>query len=530
MFQNYFNTAIRNLFRNRMYSFINILGLTIGLTACLLVATVVLNDLSYDRQWTKGKNIYRIVSVNTRMKNSERFGQSLSGLGPVLKQNFPEVQAYCRMQVIKTRMRFGKEKEGMALHCLSADTSIWRMLDFTPISGDPQKFVTAYPNLVITESLAKQYFPHSDPVGKTIEDIPDNGKGQTYLITGVIKDIPANSYLYAQALILKKPGQGEDELNKRGFGSLLPQYLLLAKGADVRAFTKKANAWYKDFLGKDDQFILSFVLQPISSIHLHPDFANDPDKGGSMQSVYIFSAVAILLLLIACVNFMNLTMARVLKRVKETGIRKVLGAGKKELVTQFLSESLIFFFISFAFSLIFYSIFIKEVEKFIGHPLVLSLISHTSLLAAAVGIILVVSVFTSLYPALILSRPAITGILRGDLFKNVNTGFLKKALITGQFVLAIALMVAMIVARYQVHFLNHKDLGFDKNNLLKIDMNAWGQYGPSFKQEVLRLPGVEHASITGWTPDAGGGNMTTEIALPSDTTQKNKSLVYCGRC
>ncbi|HEY6081808.1 MAG TPA: FtsX-like permease family protein [Chitinophagaceae bacterium] len=528
MFQNYFNTAVRNLFRNRMYSFINILGLTIGLTACLLVATVVLNDLSYDRQWTRSKDIYRIVSMNSRMKNIERFGQSLTGLGPALKKNFPEVQDYCRMQVTETRMRIGNEKEGVAMHCLSADTSIWRMLDFIAISGNPQKFISGYSNLVITESLAKQYFPHTDPVGKTIENIPDMGKSQTYLITGIIKDIPANSYLYARALILKKPAQGEDELNKAGFGTLLPQYLLLAKGTNLPAFTKKANAWYRNFLGKNDQFILSFQLQPISNIHLYPGFANDPDKSGSIRSVYIFSAVAILLLLIACINFMTLTMARVLKRVKETGIRKVLGAGKKELVTQFLCESLIFFFISFAFSLIFYSIFIKEVEKFIGHPLALSLISHTSLLAAVGGIILLISLFTSLYPALFLSRPAITGILRGDLSKNINAGFLKKALVTWQFVLAIGLIVAMMVVRSQVYFLNHKDLGFDKDNLLKIDMNAWGQYGPSFKQQVLKLPGVEHASITGWTPDAGGGNMTTEIALPSDTTQKIKAWYIVG--
>ncbi len=528
MFKNYFKSAIRNLIRNRMYSFINILGLTIGLTACLLVATVVLNDLSYDRQWTNGKNIYRIVSLNSRMKNIERFGQSLTGLGPALKQNFPEVQDYCRMQVIGARMRIGNEKDGVALHCLSADTSIWRMLDFFAVSGNPQKFVSGYPNLVITESLAKQYFPHTDPVGKTIEDIPDMGKNQTYLITGVIKDIPANSYLYAQALILKKPYQGEDELNKTGASGLLPQYLLLSKGTNLPVFTKKANQWYRNFLGKNGQFLLSFELQPISNIHLYPGFANDPDKGGSIKSVYIFSAVAILLLLIACINFMTLTMARVLKRVKETGIRKVLGAGRKELVTQFLSESLIFFFISFAFSLVFYSIFIKEVEKFIGHPLALTLISHTGLLAAAGGIILLVSLFTSLYPALILSRPAVTGILRGDLFRNVNTGFLRKALITGQFILAIVLIVAMIVAGDQVYFLNHKDLGFDKNNLLKIDMNAWGRYGPSFKQEVLKLPGVAHASITGWTPDAGGGNMTTEIALPSDTTQKIKAWYIVG--
>src|SRR5690242_10310181 len=260
MLKHYFNTTLRNLLRNKMYSVVNILGLTVGLTACLLVAMVVLNNLSYDRQWSHSKNIFRIIGTNNMLHSQERYAQTFSGLGPELKRNFPEVQDYCRMQINKTIFRMGSAKDGVSLKCLSTDTSLWSFLDFKVISGAPQKFVPGYTNIVISEAIAKEYFPHTNPVGRTVEDIPALGDKKTYLITGVINDMSANSVLTAQALELNEPYPGEDQLYKNEFGTFLTQYLLLKPGTDITAFTRKFNAWYQSFTGKGKKVNFSYEL------------------------------------------------------------------------------------------------------------------------------------------------------------------------------------------------------------------------------------------------------------------------------
>ena len=520
MFKNHFITAIRNLTRNKRYSFIIILCLTVGLTACLLVATVVINDLSYDRQWTKSKDIYRILMVPQQEKGGKAFAQSYTGLGPTLQQQFPEVENYCRMGAYPTTFRLGNGSDGVKINCLQGDTTLWNFLNLNIVSGNPKHLILGVNNIVLSESLAKKYFPHTDPVGKTIKDIPHFGENQSYVITGIIRDMPSNSFLSAQALILTRPFPDENELRKDGAGTFFQQFLLLRPQTNIRAFTKKIDQWYENFTGKGNQTQFSFEFQPLSQIHLHPKVGNDTDKSGSIRNVYIFSGVALLLLLIACINFINLSAARMMKRVKESGIRKVLGAEKKQLMMQFLTESLLFFCISFILSMVFYSIFLHGVEKFIGHTIGLSLINHIGLSAVCGGVILFVSLFTGLYPAWLLSKPKAITVVRGNLFRNTDTAILRKILITGQFILAIVLIVAMIVVRDQLYFLNHKDLGYNKNNLLQIGYNGWGTHGKAFKQEVLNLQGVENASISKWSPGAGAGWMSKDVSDPLDTTKK----------
>jgi putative ABC transport system permease protein len=522
MFKNYIITAIRNLMRNKRYSFIIILCLTIGLTACLLVATVVINDLSYDRQWTKSKDIYRILTVPKLEQGHRTFTQSLSGLGPTLQQQFPEVENYCRMNVFSESFRLGKNKYGIKLACLLADTTLWHFLDFKILSGNPRHFISGYTNIVLPKSITKQFFPNTDPVGKIIEDFSHTGKGNKYLVTGIIKDMPSNTYLNAQALLIHAPygGERENDLRKDGAGFSTQQFLLLKSQTNIRKFTEKINHWYQDFTGEGNHTDVSFKFQPLSQIHLHPETGGDPDTSGSMRNVYIFSGVTLLLLLIACINFINLSTARVMKRVKESGIRKVLGAGKRQLIMQFLMESLLFFFISFVLSMIFYSIFLHGVEKFIGYTIGLSLINHVGLLAVCGGVILLVSIFTGLYPAWLLSKPKAITVVRGNLFQSIDTAVLRKILITGQFILAIVLIIAMIIVRDQLYFLNHKDLGYNKTNLLRIGFNIWGNQGQAFKQEVLNLHGVESVSISGWSPGEGGANMTRPVPDPTDTSRK----------
>ncbi len=519
MLKNHLKTSWRNLLRNRLYSGINITGLTIGLTACLLVATVVINDLSYDTWWKNAKNIYRIISINNNAKGgADRFASSFTGLGPAFKKNFPEVVDYCRMNVNDERLQIGNAKDGVKFNFLSAEPSVWNVLDFNVTEGTPQKFVTEYPNLVITEDFKKQYFPNSDPVGKLIYNLPSFGKSKQLLITGVIKNIPSNTHLHADGLLINSLRPDDDKLYKGEYGSFMQQYILLRPGADVKQFTAKANNWCASYYaGKKRNY--SYAFQPITDVYLKSDFSESATKG-SMQNVYIFSGVATLLLLIACINFINLTTARALKRIRETGIRKVLGADKKQLIAQFLFESLFFFCIAFVLSLLLYNLFVPSVETYLERKLALSLTHNVALFLSASGIMLLVSLFTGLYPAMVLSRPKPAVVLKSRLANNGITNFLRKGLVTVQFVISIVILIAAVVVQGQLHFLDNKDIGYNKNNLFKTDFTSFETKGSAFKQAVLQLPQVENASISNWALGVGQGTFSTAITDPKDASNK----------
>ncbi len=507
--------------RNKVYSAINILGLTVGLTACLLVATVVIDDLSYDRQWKHAKDIYRIISVDNSNKNAEhRFSSSFTGLGPNLKKDFPEVENYCRMSVYKERIKMGADKDGVELNMLSADPNVWSMLDFDIVQGNPKQFIKGYTNLIITENIRKQYFPHTNPIGKIIYNLPTYGKAKPFIITGIIKPIPENTHLRSDILAVKEFRAEYDQLNKDGSGSYTKQYLLLKPETSIPKLRSKVNRWYSNIV-KSKTARQSWDFQPVSDIYLHSDFDESQEVKGSIRDVYIFSGVAVMLLLIACINFINLTTARAIKRVREVGIRKVLGAGKKELTAQFLFESLLFFLISFLLGIVLYTFFSKPLEAYLGHSLTLNLANNIKLFSITSLVVLMVSLFTGLYPAWLISRPKVVVILKGKLSVNTSSDWLRKTLVIAQFTISIIILIATIVVQTQLSFISKKELGYDKNNLINIYYTNFGTKGASFKQEILKIAGVESASICNWVPSLGAAYMSMVV---DDPNQKGNKL------
>lgn len=522
MIKNYFKSAWRNLLNNRVYSLINITGLVVGLSACLLVATVVVDELSYDKQWTHANQLYRLISINNLNNAAERTPNSFSALGPGLKQNFPEVKEYCRMQVEQKRLKFHPDKEGVEIQSLSAESSIWKMLDFSILQGSPKTIIEGLDNVVITKQIKDEYFPGSDPVGKIIYDVSNNSS-QKCIITGVIKNIPENTHLRAQVLVLRAFLRGtEPNYNKleNGFGiKVMPQYLLLSPQTDRSGFVKKINIWYNN-QGKEIAGHRSLDLQPFTDVYLRSDYNEPTDIQGSIRNIYAFTGIAILLLLIACINYINLTTARALKKIRETGIQKILGAGRAQLITRFLFESLLFFLISFALSNLVYTLSIQSLESFLGHKLELTLFNSSGLFASAFGTLLVVCLFTGLYPAYILSGFKPVNTIRGNLTELVGGTVLKKALITAQFTISIAVLLAAITVHLQLRFLNNKDLGYDKHNLLQVDFTKWGTTGEAFKKEVLKIPGVEKTCIALWYPSFGPGFMGYDTKDPKNENNK----------
>jgi len=514
MIKNYFKIAWRSLWKHKAYSTINIVGLSIGLTACLIVATVVFDELSYDHQWKKADDIYRVLTVNNDVKGDEPQPVAFAGFGPSIKKDLPEVQDYCRMSVNKERMQFNGNHEGIAFQNLSAEPTIWNLLDFNIIQGNPKKYVKGYANLIITKKIRDQYFPNQNPIGKIVYTQPEFGDPQPYLVTGVIDNIPQNTHLRADFITILEYGNSNNGIPQKFTAySLFPQYLLLRHGTSATAFSAKANQWFaKQVKAGAPNF--SFRFQSIKDVYLRSDFNGVQKVHGSITTVYIFGGVAALLLFIACINFINLTISRVFNRSKETGIRKVLGAQKVQLVIRFLAESLIFFILSFAFSMLLYPLLLKPVETYLGHPLVLNLYS-SSYLAIAVLSVFAISLLTGLYPAWFLSRPKPVVILRSKTSSDFHLNILKKGLVVGQFVISVSIIIAAIIVHDQLNFISHKDLGFNKNNLVDISFTSWGESSDAFKQAIKRVPGVQEVSISDWCPGEGGaGTMSFQVTPP----------------
>jgi putative ABC transport system permease protein len=524
MIKNYFKTAWRTITKNRVYSLINILGLTIGLTACMIVATVVIDDLSYDRQWSKSDDIYRIVTVNKMGAGLyDRSSSSFTGLVPALKNNFPEVEAAAGIRNDDTRLKLNNmDANGIEVTTLSADTTIWQILDIKVLAGNPRQYIAGYnSNLIITESFRKKFFPNENPVGKTVYSVPVySEKSNPYVITGVIKDLPANSVMRAEAILVHKPAN--DELYKGQYGTFSENYVLLKPGTNIKDFTAKVNKWYMAFVTAKNPYRHEF--QPVKDIYLHSDFSGYQAIKGDYKNIYILSGVAVLLLIIACVNFVNLSTARALQRLKETGVRKILGAKRRQLIFQFLTESFFYFLIATALATIIYQVSLPALKNFIGHDLSQTFTASYHLFTYCYAGILLVSLVTGIYPALILSafKPAAT--IKGELLNNSrgSQGIVRKGLVVLQFALSVIVLIALIVVQKQVSFLKNKNIGYDTQNLLSIGQVSWAGKGESFKNELLQNPNVVAASITSWLPTLGAGFMSSEVDDPIHSGNKLK--------
>ncbi|MGY3053080.1 putative ABC transport system permease protein [Pedobacter sp. UYEF25] len=522
MLKNYFKTAWRNIKKNKVYSFINILGLTLGLGACMLVATVVIDDLSYDEQWSNQKELYRIVTVN-KMGDGlyNRFTSSFAGLSDKLRNDFPEVLAVGKLNNTEDRFRIRESEDpnGINLSVLQADTSIWKLLDLKILSGNPKHYVDGQPNIVISESFRKKHFKDENPVGRVIHDVPTySDKATPYLVTGVIEDISSNSIFRSEAIVIEK-GRKED-LKSEQYGSFTPNNFILTKpGVDINKFTKKLNNWYTKFVTVKKPY--QYEFQPLGKVYLHSEFSENQKVKGDIQNVYIFCGVALLLLVIACVNFINLSSAKALQRLPETGVRKILGADRKQIIFQFLAESILFFLISTIIATLIYWVSMPFLEQYLGNHLEKNFTSGYLLLGSAYGIIFIISLITGSYPAWIVSglKPAAT--LKGNLFSGSIGGhqLVRKSLVVLQFSISIVVVIALIVVKQQINFMKNKDLGFDKKNLMNIGYISWGKKGQTLKNELLAQEGIESVSITSWTPTSAG-YMTKEIDDPNHKGNK----------
>lgn len=530
MFKNYFKTAWRNIRKNKLFSFINILGLSIGIATCFVIMLYVQDELSYDRFNKNANNIARIVFHADI--NGGKIDESIvmPPVAQTMKKDFPEVQDATRIMSFGTpTITYNNtvfKDDGFAL----IDPNFFSIFTFPMIKGDAKTALAQPDAVVITQEIAEKYFGNAEPIGKIIGINTDTNR--VYKVTGVIKNMPANSHFHFP--ILGSLTSWADAKSDTWMGGNYHTYLLLKPGTDLKKMEAKFPAMVAKYMGPQIQqemglslkdFItkgnsLGFALQPLTDIHLHSDTNNEFEPGGNETYVYIFGGVAIFMLIVACINFINLSTAGASKRAKEVGIRKVAGSGKFQLISQFLSESILitFFALFIAFALV--QLALPAFNNISGKHLSFDV----KPILAFIGLGLLVGVIAGIYPAFYLSSFKPIAVLKGKLTGSHKSFSLRSGLVVFQFFISVALIIGTIVVYQQMKYIQNKDLGYNKEQLLTIPNSyVLGNNEHVFKQQTLQDPRIVNATMS-WYKPAGPSNYNNALAYPLG----NNNLVVDG--
>ncbi len=497
MIRNYLKIAIRNLRKHRGYSFINIFGLAVGLATCILILLWVQDEVSYDQFHTNLDSLYRLVCYD-RINASEKFSVTPPPIALALEQNFPEILRATRYHELNKQLVKVGEKKFLENDVSVADPAFLEMFSFPLIQGDPKTALTDPHTALVTESTARKYFGTEDPIGKVFS----LGGRYDIQVTGVIKDLPSNSHLQFSILmsvkLLKDLGWNLDNWER----FFIHTYIQLHPESTPIESSKILEIYEKGVGEPSDIF---FELLPVKDIHLRSAGIWGYGADGNIRNVYLFSIIAAFVLLIACVNFMNLSTARSGDRAKEVGMRKVVGAHRKDIIQQFFGESMLLTFIALGISLIIVRAVLPMFSNLTAKDMTLALSTNVSLLLFLVGIALVTGLFSGIYPALLLSgfKPVVVFKGRSISTKNIHS-LSRKILVVAQFSLSIALIIGTGIIYSQLDFMQQKELGFEQEHVVSMNLtpSLKMRYGV-MKEELLRLPGVSHVTTASGRPFAG---------------------------
>ena len=508
MLKNYFKTAIRHLFKNKIYLSLNVLGLAIGMASALLLFFYVQHELSYDKFHLKGDRIYRVLES---FKNGDAYTTTALSpykIAPLLAENHPGVESYVRIDgtVGRRLVKFG-ENEFSERSIIAVDSTFFEIFDFKLLQGD-EKTALLHPNtVVIGDDIARKYFGEEDPLGKVLTFTDQfDGSSMEMKVTGVMKKMPENSHFHRDFLLSMKTADiiTPNRMDSWGWTSQY-SYVLLKKGQNVSkvepllADLKKEHApeWFNEWA--------YFSMQPMLDIHLKSEEKDEIEAQGDMTYVSIFSIIAFFLILIACINYMNLATARSAERGKEVGLRKVVGADKKQLVGQFLGESMIISVMALLLGLMLFQLALPFFEQVSGKALSVNFFNSPSLLTGALGLALFIGLISGSYPAFVVSRFQPIQALKDNFSstnKNIQAVFLRKGLVAFQFVLSITLIVGTIVIYQQWQFMQNKKLGVNADQVLTMRVSSQQMLDEYevFKKELLKVPGVNNVSASNYRP------------------------------
>jgi putative ABC transport system permease protein len=500
MFKNYLTTALRNLWKRRAFSLINILGLSVGMTACFLIFLYVRFELSYDSFHGNADRIYRVVcDVKTPTETIRANGPAWPVL-PNMKPVFPEIESAVRVVTVSFLFRKDDIKY-QEENSLLADPAFFEVFNFPLIRGDPKTALKEPFSAVFSATTAKKYFGAANPVGQTILL---TGKGWPVRITGVMKDLPENSQISGDVIVSMSTetqhlNQGLEE-NWQWMAYHPISYLLLKPNTNIRALQDKFPAFIEKRESeamRSQQMSSKLSLEPLKDVYLYS--TRDGSKNGNNKNVYLFSIIAAIILLIACINFVNLTTARSAERAKEVGIRKVVGALQPQLAGQFAGESIVLCLIAFSISILFAGLLLPEFNQLSGKTISTGIFEHPAYIFLLFTASLGIGLLAGIYPALILSsfKPSI--VLKGRFSTGARGNILRKGLVLVQFTLSIAFIIATIIVYNQLKYMREQDLGFDKQQLMIINTEG-DPHLVAFQQSLKEIPGVVSASLASDVP------------------------------
>jgi putative ABC transport system permease protein len=508
MLKNHLKIAYRNFVRHKLYSFINVFGLAIGLSICMIISLWVLRELSYDRFHKNADRIYRVERELFRDNLYSRWPITGGYYRRALIDDYPEivnaVRFWRREFAIKDFKNFTHRQEMYAV-----DNSVFDIFDFDLEQGNEQTALTEPKTVILTRDKAVEFFGTDDVVGKSLS-FEWEGEPVDFEVTGILKKVPENSHIHFDMLISMENYKEDPYDSWRG--NNLYTYVLVAENTSrknleekLKTFvTRRLEPHYGDLLlpGRSIHEVLKMHLFPIGDIHLHPSPNWEVEPGGSISSVYIFSSIAVLILIIACLNFVNLSTARANKRAKEVSLRKTVGAEKHQLRVQFIQESVLLAFVSLVIALVMSSVFIQAYNSIFVEYLSLSVFLQLKYLFILAGTTLVVGVLAGLYPAFYLTRFEPVEVIRGGPLSRSGKSIFRRNMVVVQFSISIMLIVGVLTVYKQMRYIQTRSLGFDKENVVILPVRSQQivqNYG-SFRNDLLRNSQIVAVSASSEVP------------------------------
>ncbi|MBQ0735859.1 ABC transporter permease [Aquimarina celericrescens] len=512
MFKNYIKIAWRNLRRQPFFTFLNTFGLAIGMAGGILISLYIHSELNFDTMFKDADRIYRI-NADVKFGGSEQeFAEVSAPMAETVKEDYPYIELVTRFRnngsilIRKKNASLNVKENGVAY----ADSTFFNMFGISLLYGDSKTALTEPNTLILTKTAAEKHFDSSNAVGETL--ILDNE--QTYTVTGIIEDMPKNSFLRNHGVFMAMAGYQDSR--EGGWGNHnYPTFIKLSPNAKVDDFQEYLNTvlgayvipWAQDFFPgiTEEQFIeagnhLRYDTIALTDIHLYSDRSSELSTNGSIQNVYILSVIALFLIVLASVNFMNLSTAISLKRAKEIGIRKTLGSNKTGLVSQFLTESALISFISLLFSVIIATLVLPLFNDLAGTSITIPFNYPYFWILLLVSALLL-GIFSGFYPAFFMSKFIPVKVLKGSGNSAVGGSGVRNSLVVVQFTISIFLMVSTLIVFQQLKFIQNKDLGFSRDQVLVIeDVYSAGDQALSFKEEVQKLGSVKSASMSNFLP------------------------------
>ncbi|WP_158827109.1 ABC transporter permease [Mucilaginibacter lacusdianchii] len=537
MFHNQLKIALRNLLKNKGYFAINVFGLAVGLATCLMISLFVMDELSYDRYNTKADRIYRIntqIHLNgseTKMRNTP------APMAAALLKDYPEIEQAARIRANgngNILIRKGTETV-MQPDAFFADPAVFKVFSLNLIAGNVKTALLEPNSMVISTSMAQRLFNTTQVIGKTLRT--DNVND--FKITGVMEDMPVQSHLHFN--FLKSMASEPDSRSDFWLNNNYNTYVLLRKGTTLQTLntylTQAAHKYVEpqllsnfhssmsDMEKKGDY--LRFNAMPLTHIHLRSDGISEQEPGGSVVYVYTFILIAAFILLLACVNFVNLSTARSAGRAKEVGVRKVLGSGRSGLIAQFLTESVLTSLIAMLIALLLTLLFLPYFNQLAGKQISLNPFSRPMLLPVLLATTTVIGIAAGLYPAFYLSAFEPVHVLKGKLSAGFKNSWLRNGLVVFQFTTAIVLMVCTLVIYNQLNYVRNKDLGYNREQVLIVkNIYSLGEHATAFKNEVLQIPGVVAGTRTGVLPTSSENEWDSNAFSKDAAMNASQSMVF----